>query len=184
MQNQSGPPGVPTAGRRMFSQTLNFLPALAAVPARKQSCRFGSGVQCPVSIAQRPDLRELICERQRLIAPVHHGGELWIVGCPVVDLTFCELCNFPSRTQVFRAPHPGAVPFSTPTGPQQPRGSVTDEMVDGPAIAEWPLDRPALPVAPAGYQESTLRRADEYRDAVLAHYRRFSGCRTARCLRS
>jgi hypothetical protein len=61
------------------------------------------------------------------------------------------------------------VPFAAATGPQQTRGRVTDDVIDGPAIAEWPLDRPALPVTAAGYQEGTLRRSDKYRDPILVH---------------
>jgi len=61
------------------------------------------------------------------------------------------------------------VPFATSTGPQQPRRRITDDVVDGPAIAEWPLNCPALTVASARYHEGTLRRADKYRDPVLAH---------------
>ena len=68
---------------------------------------------------------------------------------PVIDLSFGELCNVPGCAQVFRAPHTRAVPFATPTGPQQPRGRVTDDVIDGSAIAKWPLNCPALPVASA-----------------------------------
>jgi hypothetical protein len=59
--------------------------------------------------------------------------------------------------------------FAAATGPQQPRGRITDDVVDGPAIAERALDCPAIPAGSAGYQESTLRRADKYRDRALAH---------------
>src|SRR4029434_8731156 len=104
-------------------------------------------------MAQRPYLRKLICERQRVISPVHRGGELRFVGRPVVDLTLCELCNFPSRTQVFRVPHTSAVPLATPTGPQQPRGRGTYDVIDEPAITQWPLHFPALPAADAPHQE-------------------------------
>src|SRR6185437_5888143 len=82
----------------------------------------------------------------------------------------CELCNLPGCARVFGAPNTGAVEVTTAAGPQPPRGRVTDDMVDGPAIAEWPLDGPALPVASPRYQESALCRADKYRDAVLAHH--------------
>jgi hypothetical protein len=46
---------------------------------------------------------------------------------------------------------------------------VTDDVIDGPAIAEWPLDCPALPATAAGYQEGTLRCSDKYRDPALVH---------------
>src|SRR5580693_7196606 len=122
-----------------------------------------------MGIAQRPDLRELIREWHRPRGPVHRGRELRIGGRPVVDQTLCELGNLPGRARVFGAPHTGAVPFATPAGPQQTCGRVTDDVVDGPAVAEWPVDGPALPVAAGGYQESTLRRADKYGNPALAH---------------
>jgi hypothetical protein len=106
-----------------------------------------------------------------LLGPIHRRCELRFAGRPVVDLSLCELCNFPGGTQVFGAPDSGAVPFATPTGPQQSRGSVTYDVIDRPAIAEWPCKFPTLPVAPAGQEKSTLRRADKYRDPRLAHLR-------------
>jgi hypothetical protein len=127
MQNQSGGAGIPAVSGRMIAQPLYLFPTLAVVSARKQPCRFGSGIECSVGIAQRPDLRELIRERQRSVGSVHHGGKLRIFGRPVVDETLCELGHLPSLTRVFRAPHAGAVPFAAATGPQQTRGRVTDD---------------------------------------------------------
>src|ERR1700741_3766585 len=100
-----------------------------------------------MGIAKRPDLRKLIGKSQRLVSPVRHCGELRIVGRPVVDLSFSELCNVPGCAQVFRAPNTRAVPFATAPGPQQPRRRIANDVVDGPAIAEWPLNCPALTVA-------------------------------------
>src|SRR5262245_29125468 len=102
-----------------------------------------------MGVAKRPDLRELTCKRQRLFSPVHHRGELRIVGRPVINLSFSEPCNVPGCAQVFRAPHTRSVKFATPTRPQRPCGRVTDDVIDGPAIAEWPLNCPAIPVASA-----------------------------------
>src|SRR6185295_3855113 len=102
-----------------------------------------------VGIAKRPDLRELIRKLQRLVSPVHHCGELRIIGRPLIDLPFCELCKVPAYAQVFRAPHTRAVPIATPAGPQQPSGGITDHVIDGPAIAEWPRNCPTFPVASA-----------------------------------
>ena len=125
-----------------------------------------------MGVAKRPDLRKLICKMQRLFGPVHHCGELRIVRCPLIDLSFCELCNVPGCSQVFRAPHTRSVEIATPTRPQQPRGRITDDVIDGPAVAERPLNCPVLPIAFARYQEGTLRRADKYRDPVLTHRHR------------
>ena len=175
MQDQSGCAGIPTAGGRMIAQALNFLPSLAAIAASKQPCRFGPGIERPVGITQRPNLRELVGERQRLLAPIHHGGELRIVRRPVVNLPLGKLGDLPRCARVFRAPHTGAVKIAAAAGPQHARGRVTNDVVDGPAVAEWPFDRPALLVAAAGNQERTFRRADEYRQPHLGSLPLFSG---------
>src|SRR5215471_1300204 len=117
MQHQSGAAGAPTVGGRMVSQALYFFPTFAAVPAREQSCWFGSGIERAVGVAKRPDLRELICKRQWLLGPVHHCCELRIVGRPVIDLPFCELCDLPGFAQVRGAPHARAMELAAPAGP-------------------------------------------------------------------
>ena len=123
--------------------------------ARQQPRRLGAGIERSVGIAERPDLRELIRERQGLRYD-QHGGELRIFRCPVVDLAFRELGDLPGLAAVVGAPHAGAEEVAAAARPQSSGDRVADDVVDRPAVAERPLDRPASRSRPPNTKNAPL----------------------------
>ena len=169
VQHQACGAGVPAAGGRVVAQALDSFPGYPAIGAGEQACGLGACVKRAVGIAQRPDLREFIGERQRPAAPVDHGREVRIVLGPIVHGAPGQARKIPVFAAIKRAPDAGAVPVAAARGPQRSGRRVADDVVDRPAVAERPADAPAVTAVAAGNQEGALCGANENCDAARRH---------------
>ena len=133
-----------------------MLPILAAVRAGQKARRLGAGIQRAVRVAERPDLRERVGERQRRFGPADHLREIGILGGPVVHRPLGETGDLPARAAVFAAPDARAMPVAAAAGPKRAGLGIADHVIDRPAVAVGPSNGPAAAVAAAGNQKAPL----------------------------